>query len=851
MRYRPALPLSALLLLIGPAPALAQNTGLGLFQLQEGSLALRATLPEGEWAGGWRYGRDNRVAGAGNFDADTRDELLVTSDWGAGLLRPTLQGFDGVVAQEAGHLAGGWNLAPRDQHIVAVADLDGDGRDDMLVRSEWGLGVLGLASSGLATLAITPNGWIGPWNLDTTSQSLVEVANLDQDARHEVVVTSPWGIGVIEATGSSFVTALAEPSGTWFDAWHFDPRSTRVRNAADLNGDSREELVVTSDWGLGVLRVVGERFTSVAAVQNGTRLDGWVIDTQQDEIATGADVDGNGSEDLVVTSPWGIGFLTLRDGGLRGVALFPNGTWFGVWNYASDSTEILGAGDFDGDRAEELVVRSDWGLGILELRGGEPASLVAAEFGSDLGGWELAPSDRLVGIVRAVGGGPAMLVLSRAPDDRLDLVQYNVQFLTPELQNVAIPGHRPNTEERARAIGQMLACSDLVTLNETLNKARGREIVDAMERAAGDCAKASRLPNGRFFDHVAGPKHGVRFDDEVMIVSRLPILSIGEHVYTAASGIDRGAAKGVLHARLSRGEGPAGGDRLDLFTTHLQNADADARSEQLEELAAFLHERLDPGVPAILTGDFNIEGVPPSEGNDEYRRMIDLLAPLGFLDAGTDVGGTNESGSRRIDYVFVRGAIEFVSPAAEGPDSRFGTLSDHRAVTGVVIWPQSEPRDPPLEAAQRLVVAVERLQALSEDSCEDMEFRGSIELASGTDMLRESFGISEREGDDVAPGWRLSIDLPPFAPPVIATVGVREDDDAFCGGGDDPVDINPRVGARSVRLQIEPGTGLVRLQEPNGLPGAVVGRIGTPLVLAGTEENETGRATILVSTHGD
>ena len=110
---------------------------------------------------------------------------------------------------------------------------------------------------------------------------------------------------------------------------------------------------------------------------------------------------------------------------------------------------------------------------------------------------------RLAALATALG---ATLQASAAHAEELDVIQYNVQFVAPWDFSRADPGHRPNTEERARAIGQALACFDIVALNETINDSRRAQILEAMELAAPGCGKAPRFEAGRHFEIFAGPR---------------------------------------------------------------------------------------------------------------------------------------------------------------------------------------------------------------------------------------------------------------------------------------------------------------------------------------------------------
>ena len=316
-----------------------------------------------------------------------------------------------------------------------------------------------------------------------------------------------------------------------------------------------------------------------------------------------------------------------------------------------------------------------------------------------------------------MAAGLALLPLA-AQAEELDVVQYNVQFVAPWDFSRASLGHRPNTEERARAIGRALACFDIVALNETINDSRRREILEAMELAAPGCGKAPRFEGGRHFEIFAGPKLPpgenrlgslaaladfaasevplAAVDDELALISRLPIVARSTHVYGIGRGTDALAAKGVLHARLLR-DGPAGGV-LEVFATHLQANHPDVRRAQIAELAGFIRAKADPELPALLLGDFNVDGgfAARWKADGEYRNLMRELADLGFLDPGLTLGGTDSWRRRRIDHIFLRPRglqpLELRVEGMRGPDGV--ALSDHAAVVARLRWPGPETPTP-------------------------------------------------------------------------------------------------------------------------------------------------------------
>jgi endonuclease/exonuclease/phosphatase family metal-dependent hydrolase len=315
-------------------------------------------------------------------------------------------------------------------------------------------------------------------------------------------------------------------------------------------------------------------------------------------------------------------------------------------------------------------------------------------------------------ILALLGGTAAVLAdqpqaLAPAGPETLRIAQYNVQFVTPWRFGRVSFKHWPNTEVRARAIGETLACFDIVALNETINDARRGEIFAAMERAGAACGRPSRLASGRYFEVLAGPKPDAPsfarigdfllgdaalawLGDEVALASRLPMVASAEMAYSVARGTDALAAKGVLHARLWRGGNAPRGDLLDLFVTHLQANHPDIRKAQIAELVAFIRERSDPALPAILLGDLNVDGSAAARRDPgaEYHPMIRELAAMGFRDPGQALGGTDSWQRRRIDYLLLRSAHLSVADlrTEQFHDLQVRALSDHAALTAELLW---------------------------------------------------------------------------------------------------------------------------------------------------------------------
>jgi len=320
------------------------------------------------------------------------------------------------------------------------------------------------------------------------------------------------------------------------------------------------------------------------------------------------------------------------------------------------------------------------------------------------------------------------------------VLQYNVQFVFPEfalgLVSLSELGHWPSTSERARAIGEAIAreCFDIIALNEIVNDKRREDIITAIEEGSSACGNESGLATHERLYTVRGPKLGGLFvfgivddliellrhgedakidsallDDEVAIISRFPIIETNSIVFSDSAGIDTAAAKGVLHARIWRGGDSPAHDVIDVYTTHLQAGDfPEIRRSQLIEMAEFIHAISPPSIPILILGDLNIDGLqdPQNGYSAAYLDLVDILSTHHAVeDVGQELGvGTNQTGTRRIDYILLSSNILEVQDveverfACEGLNLSFcgeahPTLSDHAAVAADFVWRYLAPMD--------------------------------------------------------------------------------------------------------------------------------------------------------------
>ena len=323
-----------------------------------------------------------------DFDGDGRAEILVTSPWGIGILKLSGSTLNAPMMAPNGTRFGEWSLNTADNRFDLLADFDGDRSTEILVTSPWGIGILKVSGSTLNAPMMAPNGTrFGEWLLNTADNRFSPVADFDGDGRAEILVTSPWGIGILKLSGSTLNAPMMAPNGTRFGEWLLNTADNRFSPVADFDGDGRAEILVTSPWGIGILKLSGSTLNAPMMAPNGTRFGEWLLNTMDNHFGAVADFDGDGRAEILVTSPWGIGILKLSGSTLNAPMMAPNGTRFGEWLLNTADNRFSPVADFDGDGRAEILVTSPWGIGILKLSGSTLNAPMMAPNGTRFGEW--------------------------------------------------------------------------------------------------------------------------------------------------------------------------------------------------------------------------------------------------------------------------------------------------------------------------------------------------------------------------------------------------------------------------------------------------------------------------------
>lgn len=397
---------------------LRNRNGLGLVGFDR-RFASQAVHPNRAWIDGWNFDAGlNKVRGIGDLDGDGIDEIVVGSEWGIGVLRHDGTSFRALMLAPRDTWFGGWRWdatvnAGRDV-IHAVADFTGSNRHEILVWSSWGIATLGLAGGTLTPTRLHGNGTrLGGWLLDTGDNRFAGHGRFAAGQRSQMVITSPWGLGILSLQDGN-ATYMA-PNGTRLGDWLLGTGDNRVRLIADFDGDGQDEILISSPWGMGVLKMVGGTLRSIAMHPRGEDLGGYRIDGDHD-FALADTLSGGRRHEIMVADDQGFHVLALVGGRLTRLAGAANGSRIDGWLVGTSVNRLQRCGNLSGDGRADALVRSPWGVGLLTLGADQQLHCHGlVPYGTPLGDWHLEAGDRIAGAGRFTSAGGRRALLFTKP----------------------------------------------------------------------------------------------------------------------------------------------------------------------------------------------------------------------------------------------------------------------------------------------------------------------------------------------------------------------------------------------------------------------------------------------------
>lgn len=334
---------------------------------------------------GWRQREIDQIVAVGDFNGNSLDEMLVTSDFYVGILSPMF--FNpttiGVVADE-GCFGGSWKYKATD-YIAATCDVMEAENDEFIIQSGTHFGIIGYEDDDFVTYDALFHGarfGEGGW-LSQSTDKIVGTGDFDNDGKCELLIQSGVSLGLIERNSDGFATLTARAIGFRLGEGGWLLSATdELLGTGDFNGDRLTDFIIKSDTHVGLISYdpVSQSFQTLG-VRALIALTATAPQFHSARLAP------NNFDLLIAVGSNGVElFSPAGNGGLSVESFIANGELPGDL-----STMQIRFADVDGDGYEELISKADDGTltaGMLQPTSNTFLAEATAVAGTELNdGW--------------------------------------------------------------------------------------------------------------------------------------------------------------------------------------------------------------------------------------------------------------------------------------------------------------------------------------------------------------------------------------------------------------------------------------------------------------------------------
>jgi hypothetical protein len=254
-----------------------------------------------------------------DFTGDGKSDLLIQTTTGAGVIATT-NGLSVTNATSLGNPGPAW-------HIVGSADFNGDDQADVLFQNDDGHVIDFLMNRTGITQGVDLGNSGSNWHVRGTG-------DFNSDGKADILLQSDGGAMVVLETNGTNLIAGALIG--------FIPSGWGIEAVADFNGDGRPDILVQSVDG-----------TLVDFTMNGTNVaSGDVVANfgKSYSVAGTGDYNGDGKADIILHNDIGVNIVLMMNGPTPTSSVFAG-------NPGANYTNVVTGADLDGNGTADLVVQ--------------------------------------------------------------------------------------------------------------------------------------------------------------------------------------------------------------------------------------------------------------------------------------------------------------------------------------------------------------------------------------------------------------------------------------------------------------------------------------------------------------
>jgi len=309
---------------------------------------------------GWRQREIDKFMFSNDFNGDGVDEILVKSDTHIGVTSPVLYNATSVdIVPNDGRFGDEWKYQESDK-VLASCDVVGTKGSAFLIQSETHLGLIGMEDNKFKTLGVLPyNSRIGEggWLLQDTDKIL----STKEDGTCEFLIKSNSHLGLITYRNGAFKTLTSQLLDTFIDnGWKLQSSDKLVAKGY-FNNDSQIDFVLKSDTHIGVISYDAQRqHFVVLGVMSFT-------DAVDSTKYFAGRIKNSEAERLIISSPTGLNIFGLgSNANLEKISTISSTQIGNTFGNQLTLANFIALSDLDGNGEKELLVRYDDGTLIAE-----------------------------------------------------------------------------------------------------------------------------------------------------------------------------------------------------------------------------------------------------------------------------------------------------------------------------------------------------------------------------------------------------------------------------------------------------------------------------------------------------